>query len=402
MSESGLADFAPQNILALCAEAHRAVAVLLEPIEGVYRLAGWQRVHLPAGTVPDDCPVALAQAITRLGNRLGIGLWDAQQQRPRQQSSDPALADGVGQVVAVADVLPPLRVWLAGLTSGESLAAGEAALAGALAELVAVCRPGPHAPVSGLAAELEALRPDVALVVGGYDRRESHSQARVLALSQRVTDAIAQLEPEERPLFCFAGNRWASNPAFAYWQAQVGRGAGEVVANVLPAPGRPSQTALHGSLGQYYWHRSLKEPAIRKVAGWVSQPGELRSTHWAFVQAVRLWQMREDLPELHGLYAGADRWLHVWAAEESNRVNGGVWVRFVRPGERPDFLGEWPPVRLVSGPWPDEWRRPTPHWWDPLGLVPVVANVGQVAPAAAVQVLAADILSGGGGQFSNF
>ena len=49
---ASLADFAPQSILALAAEPQRAVAVLIEPVEEIYRMVGWQTVDLPAQTGP--------------------------------------------------------------------------------------------------------------------------------------------------------------------------------------------------------------------------------------------------------------------------------------------------------------------------------------------------------------
>ncbi len=395
MNETGLADFAPQSILTLGAEPHRAVAALIEPVEGIYRLVGWQTVDLPAQASPDDCPVALAQAVTRLGNQLGISLWDAEQDCPRFHSSDPALADGVGQVAVVADPLPPLGVWMAGLSGGGSLAAGEEALASALCNLVATYRASPHLNSVDLAEELQTLRPDVTLVVGGYEHGSKDGWERALALSRQVIEAIAQLSAESRPLFCFAGNSWSANAALAYWQEHIDKGAAEVADNVLMASGRRSETALHSVLSRYYWQRSLNIPAMRKIASWIHHPAEPRSTQWAFVQAVRLWARRQRLPALHGLYVGADRWLHVWASEDHDQVNGGLRVCCARPGERPDFLADWPPLRLVSGDWPAQWRRPSiSYWWDPLGFVPVVVSAGQTAPEAAVQVLFADILEG--------
>ncbi len=185
----------------------------------------------------------------------------------------------------------------------------------------------------------------------------------MLALSHQVTDAIAQLPAKSRPLFCFAGNSWTTNEVLAYWQEQAAGSTAKVVANVL-GPGRRSAMALHSTLGQYYWQHSLDVPAMRQIAAWVHQPAELRSSQWAFVQAVRLWTDFQGLPELHGLYAGADRWLHVWASQE----HGEVRVCFVRPKEDPSFLADWPPLRLVSGEWPAQWPRPSTYWWDPAGV----------------------------------
>lgn len=394
MSEFGLADFAPQNILALGAEPQRALAVLMEPVDDIYRMVGWQTVDLAPQASPNDYPTALIQAVTRLESQFSISLWDAEQDRPRLHSPQPVLADGAGQVTAVADLLPPLEVWMAGLSGGASLAAGEEALAGALCNLVAAYRHSPHWQVSDLAVELLTLLPDVILIVGGYEQRSPRSQKATLELCRHVTDAAAQLPAERRPFFCFAGNSRSVNSALAYWQALVGDSAAEAADNVLVAAGPRSETALHRVLARYHRQRSLELPAMRRIGGWVDHPAELRSAQWAFGQAVRLWRGRQQLPELHGLYAGADRWLHVWASDDHDRVDGGLRICCVRPGDRPGFLADWPPLRLVSGAWPSQWPRPSIHWWDPLGFVPVVVSAGQIAPQAAVQVLAADILEG--------
>ena len=414
-SAASLADFAPQSILALAAEPQRAVAVLIEPVEEIYRMVGWQTVDLPAQTSPDDCVGALAQAVIRLEKQFSISLWDAEQDRPRLHATGPAFVEGVGQAFAVADLMPLLRVWMAGLSGGGSLAAGEAALAGALCSPIATYLPGPHQSEGALARELRALRPDVILIVGGYEQIGRRSQEQVLALSRRVIEAAVQLPDDDRPLFCFAGNSQSGSVALASWQEQTNGGAAMVADNVLSAAGSNSGTALRNVLERYHWQQSLRIPAMRRIGRWVDRSAALPSTHWAFAQAVRLWMRRHQLPALHGLYTGADRWLHVWAWETVGEEYTGLRVNCVHPGERPEFLDEWPPLRLVSGDWPGQWRRPSQptatagperaaagpaYWWDPLGLVPAVAGVGQTAPQAALQVLSADILFEGGTGFA--
>ncbi len=414
-SAASLADFAPKSILALAAEPQRAVAVLIEPVEGINRMVGWQTVDLPAQTSPDECVGALVQAVKRLEKQFSISLWDAEQDRPRLHTSDPAFVEGVGQAVAVADLMPLLRVWMAGLSGGGSLAAGEAALAGALCSPIATYLPGPHQSTVALARELRALRPDVILIVGGYEQIGFRSQEQVLALSRRVIEAAVQLPDDDRPLFCYAGNSQSGSAALARWQERTDGGAAVVADNVLSAAGSDSETALRNVLERYHWQQSLRIPAMRRIDGWVDRSAALPSTQWAFAQAVRLWMRRHQLPALHGLYAGADRWLHVWAWEIAGEEYTGLRISSVQPGERPAILAEWPPLRLVSGEWPAQWPRPaqppataTPdraaagpaYWWDPLGLVPAISGIGQTSPEAALQVLSADILFEGGTGFA--
>ena len=408
LQAASLADYAPKSILALGAEPRRATAVLIEPVEEIYRMVGWQSVELPADAGPGDSVAALVRAVNKLESQFSISLWDAKGDRPRLHASDPALVDGVGQAVAVADLLSPQRVWMAGLSGGGSLRAGRDALGGALCSPVATYRHNPRRGAGDLARELETLRPDVVLIVGGYEEMARHSQQQVLAMSRLVIEAAVRLPPADRPLFCFAGNGQSADAALAYWHGRTAGSAAALADNVLVAPAGRSDTALHNLLARRHWQRSLELPAMRRIAGWLHHAGgELRSTQWAFVQAVRLWSWHRQLPELHGLYAGTDRWLHVWAssppseaerrrstgaADNPDQGNGALRICCVRPGERHDILAGWPPLRLVSGDWPAQWPRPTPHWWDPLGLVPVVVGAGQAAPQAALHLLAADIL----------
>ena len=455
-----LADFGPQSILALAAEPQRAVAVLIEPVEEICRMVGWQTIEMSERAGPDECKTALVRAIRRLEGQFNISLWDRERNRPRLHSSGPAISDSVGQAFAVADLQPPLRVWMAGLSGGGSLAAGEAALAGALCNPVATYLPGPHQSAGALTKELQALRPDVILIVGGHEqivcaeptpslrradttdfalsgrhhrplseaqtplaRRKqatwrsanSRSQEQVLALSRLVIEAAVELPAEDRPLFCFAGNSQAADTALASWRQRTGGGAAAAADNVFNATDSGSVSALHNVLERLHWQRSLDIPAMQEIAGWLDHSVELSSTQWAFAQAVRLWRRRHRLPTLHGLYVAADRWLHVWAWEMPDGESEGLRTYCVRPGDCPDVLADWPPVRLVSGDWPAEWPRPLQpppvlipqrpralpaYWWDPLGLVPVVAGVGRNAPDAVLQVLTADILLEDGTEFA--
>ena len=415
-SPASLADFAPQSILALAAEPRRAAAVLIEPVEGIHRMVGWQTVELPERARPDECKPALVQAVRRLENQFNISLWDGERGRPHLHSPGRAISEGVGQAFAVGDLQTPLRVWMAGLSGGGSLAAGEAALAGALCNPVATFLPGPNQSAGALAREFEALRPDVILIVGGHEDVGPGSQDQVLNLSGLVVEAAARLPAEERPLFCFAGNSRSVEAALTSWRQRTGGGAAARADNVFDGTEASSATALHNVLEDLHWQRSQAIPAMQEIAGWLDHSVELSSTHLVFAQAVRLWRRRQQLPTLHGVYTAADRWLHVWAWQMPGLESDGLRISCVRPGERPKVLDDWPPVRLVSGEWPGKWPKPSKpppvlgpqrptalpaFWWDPLGLVPVVTGVGQTTPEAVIQVLTADLLLEDGAEFAS-
>ena len=278
-----LADFAPKNILLLGAEPRRATAALIEPVEEIYRLMGWQSTDLPADASPGQCAAALVQAVNRLENQFDISLWSEEEDRPRLHTYDPALVKGVGQAVAVADLLPPLRVWMAGLSGGTSLIAGRDALAGALCNCVATYRYSPWRSTDELAAELELLRPDVILAVGGYQETDRRGHEQVLALCRHVIDAAVKLPFKDRPLFCFAGNRQSAKAALGYWHGRTEGSAAVLAANVLAPNAGQRDTALARVLEQHHWQRSQQMPAMRRIAGWLNHAPELRSTQWAFV-----------------------------------------------------------------------------------------------------------------------
>ena len=384
------------SILALRADRARAEAALIEPVNGVHRLIAWESASLsPAdGVAP---PTALS-AITRLlGARLGRSLWDESLETPLLSSADPALGLHLGQVVAAVDPLPPLRVWIGGLTGNESLAAAQSALDSTICRPVALYRYAIGGDPNRLAAELSDAHPDLAVLVGEYDRPGAGAASPVLEMCEEVAQALALLPAGSRPAVYFAGNRWAAPAVLDRWSRLPGGLSADAVDNVAPAPGVHRSTALAVAASRLYWRRCQATPAVQSLRRWITPPSEVRSTAWSFAQAVRLWRQVHSLPALHGLFCADPLWIHV-CAEEGRE---GVRLRFAQPQTRPAALAGWPPLRLVSGPWPTNlWPRPQGqrwpgHWWDPTGLVPLVANVGQIDPLITYQVLAQDLLHEG-------
>ena len=381
-------------ILALQVDRTNAHAALIEPVNGVHRLIAWESASLS----PEDgvAPPAVLSGIARLlGARLGRPLWDESLDTPLLSSPDPALGLHLGQVVAAVDPLPPLRVWIGGLTGHESLAAAQSALDATICRTVAVYRFGMGGDPARLAADLTDARPDLAVVVGGYDR--PGATGPVLELCEEVAQALAALPAGHRPAVYFAGNRWAASAVLDRWSRLSGGLSADAVENVAPAPGVHRATALAVAVSRLYWRRCQSTPAVQSIRRWITPPSEVRSTSSSFAQAVRLWRQVHNLPALHGLLCAAPLWIHVCAEEGRD----GVRLRFVQPDTRPANLAGWPPLRLVSGEWPTHlWprspgQRGPSHWWDPTGLLPTVANVGQIDPLIAYQVLAQDLLREG-------
>jgi len=392
VSENPLPNTQSTSILALGATPASASAGLIEPVAGSYRLIAWESASLADGKGSPSLLGALEGVTQTLGERLGRSLWDESQNHPRMSTAYPTLQLALGQVVAAVDPLPPLRVWIGGLTGQESLAAAQSALESTVCRTVAVYRFGMGGGPVRLAADLTDIRPDLAVVVGGYDQPAPSARAAVLELCSELAQAVNALPAGSRPAVYFAGNRWAASDALALWADLPGGLAADAVENAAPAPGVFRATSLSVAASRLYWRRCRATPVVQGISRWITPPSEVRSISWSFSQAVRLWRQVHSLPALHGLLCDGPLWIHVCAVEGEE----GVRLRFVPAGTRPAALHDWPPLRLVSGPWPERlWPRRPGHWWDPAGLTPLVANVGQIDPLIAYQVLTHDLLREG-------
>ncbi len=383
----------PHSLLLLSGEPQRACVALVEPVAGRHRLVGWAETPLAApGAGRSSGLEQLSQELGRLcqelGAELGRPLWDESRGAPWRPAGARSLELDLDldYVLALITPLPPLRVWLAGLSRGESLAAGQEALGGAMARVVAQHRLGHGTTPQELAQELVRHQPDAAVVLGGYDL-PAGGEAPVLALSHLVGQAMGLLPASQRPTLFYAGNHFLAEKALARL-VQAGNVAALATDNVAPGPGRFQGSALAAALGQLYWERAQHLPWTQALARWVTSPARLRTVAWAFSRAVQGWLAAQDLSELHGAYTLGSRRLHVWARQGEP----GVRLRFVEATDPPQVLEGWPPLGLVSGPWPEEVPSSSgARWWDPLGLTPLVAAAGQVDPRIALEVMAADL-----------
>ncbi|MEZ4635707.1 MAG: glutamate mutase L [Caldilineaceae bacterium] len=212
MSERTLAaGVEPSAILALGMDVQQVSALLLEPVDGAHRVVGRHALPIRVSDGETFPPLErLAQVCRQLGRRLGRPLWLPSGEGPAMSDADPALGLALAHVVAVADPLPPLRVLVAGLSTGESLAAAQEALASAPCDVVALCRPGAYDDVAGLRDDIANAAPDAIVVCGGYDVPGGAARGPALALSELVAQAVRLLRVERPPLMVFAGNRWAA------------------------------------------------------------------------------------------------------------------------------------------------------------------------------------------------
>ncbi len=374
-------------LLALAGDAHHALAVWVEAVEGMPRVVGWYSHPLEPGR---SLVAGLAESCRALGEILGRPVWDMVRDRPLLM--DPAMPhrlglEGAHTVVAALEPLAPPRVGLVGLTQGQSLAAAAQALVAAPCRLVgrwSAPLPEPQA----LAAAFRQARVDVVVLCGGYVDAAPRLAPALMDLAETVVLALAQLPPGRRPHAIYAGHEGLAKAVRALWGELLGGSSMATVANVLPAPGVPRGQELAVALSRHYWNACLAMEVSRQVARWQSPASiSLRSVSWGFAQAVRLWRELHHLPGLHGLRTLGDPWLHVWveATAEGDRVR----VAFTPAGEMAALPGPWPPVGLVSGPWPEEFLGPpsSGQWWDAEGLLPALMAAGPVDARLGLELL---------------
>ena len=373
-----------RSMLALGVEAGRTSACLLESVAGFYRLAAWRIAPRQPGLAAD---AQLADLCQKLGRRLGRTLWDDRADGPFVRSDDPVRFPPVENVVVSASPRGRLRVWLAGLSEGRSLQAGRAAMAAAPVQVVGESCLTAGATVDGLAAALQRAQPEALVVVGGYDVPDPATHTAVVTLAALLGSALHAVAELQRPTVLFAGNLFAAEAATTHLRSRQ-RPDVVTVRNVLPAPEAVYTEELSRLLAELYRAKCRHMTGATRLEQWCTAPFQVTTVESNFTRLVRLWMEMQGLPELYGLYCSAEHWLHVWSVE----ADGTVAVHYTEPHAWPQSEAEWPHPHLICGPWPDGVPPPGVRWWDRSALAPIVAAVGQVAPAALKSVLEADLL----------
>jgi hypothetical protein len=376
----------PDAMLALGVERRVLRACLLEPIAGYHRLVGWISVQRDPTS---DLTEQLAVVLRRLGHRLGRRLWDEKAFAPLIASDDSVRGPPLDQVLATSTPRDLLRVWIAGLSQEESVAAARSAVSAAPARIVGASVFNAALDVADLAHAFSANRPDMLVITGGYDNLGPSTERPIYQLTRRLAEMLRRLPPSELPLTVYAGERWMAPYAVDLLRTVGDRLEVEVVDNLRPSPDYVQSAMLAELLTEQQWELAQRMAGFVHLGRWVTEPARIVSLESNFTQAVRAWMEVEELPMIHGLYFASNWCLHVLAERETHNVQ----LRYVEDATLDPNLTGWPPVTLVSGLPPHNNFPLTPRWWDRSGMMPVVAAVGQVAPAAMIHVLRHDLLA---------
>jgi len=199
---------APESFVAADIGSTMTHAVLVDRVEGVYRMVAVAESPTTLRAPESDITIGLSRAIRRLQDVSQRPLLDSLGQLVLPERVSGA---GVDAMVAVSSAAPPLRCVIVGMAERQSVESAARACEAASAQVVA------RLPLAGRLREwsdetIEALvlrPPDVIVMVGGVDAGPVEpllEAARVLAILYEETPA------ERRPAIIYAGNLEARRP----------------------------------------------------------------------------------------------------------------------------------------------------------------------------------------------
>ena len=371
------------TLMALSIDSRFGRACLLERIGAAYRLAAWITV---ARQGERHLGNQVATVCRQLGSRLGRRLWDERNQIPLLTSSDPTRHPPLAQFALTISPRPPLRVWITGVTPTYSIEAGRLAMLGSAAQVIGQSHLTADINAETLSQTLLQQRPDVVVVVGGYDTQDLATHRPLHILSSLVAGAVKRIPRRMRPTILYAGNHWAAPEVETILQTTNALAA--VIPNVMPDPAFVRQDALTRALDAHYWELCRRTDGFSLLERWHTSPAAMTTLEANFVRLVQTWMAMHNQAELYGIFCG-ERWLHVWASESQEEVA----LAYTDADPAYGRLPGWPMPGLVSGTWPDRVALPASvRWLDRSGLAPAVAALAPVAPASTYQVLRQDLL----------
>ncbi len=201
----------PESILIADCGSTTTKVVLLDVVQGQYRFVAYAEAPSTVNDPWDDVSVGIVHAIRRMEATLGRTMLDADGRLLRPET--PAGA-GVDRFAAVSSAAHPLRVVLAGVTAGVSVASARRATLHTYTEIVDTVTlggtPGSSEIRSGddLINAIWHASPDLLCVVGGTD---GGARAPLLELVRNVVRVALyllgqDLPVDDLPAVIYAGN----------------------------------------------------------------------------------------------------------------------------------------------------------------------------------------------------
>ena len=197
------ADYRVESILVADCGSTMTKSAVVDLVEGQYRLVTQVEVPSTVEAPWEDVSQGVEHAVAQIERASGRILFDEQ---GLLITPERAGGQGVDAFVITTSAVPPLRIVLAGLVQGLSLASARRAARSIYADVVEVIALD---DVTERRSEEERVRliqqarPDVICIVGGTDGGATTALAD---LARVVTLACSRLEEEKRPVVIFAGN----------------------------------------------------------------------------------------------------------------------------------------------------------------------------------------------------
>ncbi|MGE5137859.1 MAG: glutamate mutase L, partial [Rudaea sp.] len=263
-------------LIADCGAVATKVA-LVDRVGGDFRLIGIARTPTTAEPPVSDISTGVRRAIRQLETLAGRPMLTGEGELIAPETQE---GSGVDAFVAVTSAAAPLRAVVVGLSRDQSVAFAQRALAGTsviVQETVAVdeesgrwgtnAKDGVGGGPSVAVEQVLALQPDLIVMTGGTDGGAS---APLVELANIVACIAQALDPANRPVVVFAGNRDA--------RAAVAERIGSTTEfrateNIMPRLKAENFRPLQDEVQAVQFERKVKAlPGLDKLVSWSARP----------------------------------------------------------------------------------------------------------------------------------
>jgi uncharacterized protein (TIGR01319 family) len=282
-----------ESVMVVDCGASTTKAVLLDVVDGQYRLIAYSEAPSTADAPWEDISIGAIQAIRRLEATMGRAFLDAETQLI---SPEQAEGSGVDCFLAVSSAAKPLRVLLSGLVRDVSLASARRAALSTYVTLTGVLSLEQSSSADAVRTADDDINtiwhsnPDVVCLVGGTDGGAS---GPVLDMVQNTLRVALYLMGDHAPPVIYAGN--------SDLRETVAQQLGEVttlqaVDNVRPSSDAENLGPLHEELEvMFYEQRMQSLPGLRALERWtqIAVLPTARAADYMLRYCERVWKSQQ-------------------------------------------------------------------------------------------------------------
>ncbi|MBN8621097.1 MAG: glutamate mutase L, partial [Anaerolineae bacterium] len=195
-----MADERSGSILAVDFGNIQTRAILIDLVDGIYRLVARGETRTTVGFPANDARVGLQRAVEQITAVTGrkLLLDDGRILSPEQQDRS-----GVDHFITTASIGRTLRTIVVGLVPDVSLASAYRALAGTYVEIVGTLSLEDSRSEEDQVNAIVSSRPDLIFITGGM---EGGAEKPVLDLAHVVRTALRLVRGGRKPIVLYAGN----------------------------------------------------------------------------------------------------------------------------------------------------------------------------------------------------